>query len=37
MALLALLSNDDNLDIGKACLLSVVHDLAEAKVGGMSS
>jgi putative hydrolase of HD superfamily len=31
MAVLALCSEDSNLDIGKCALLAIVHDLAEAQ------
>ena len=34
MSLLALLSEDDTLDIARASLMALVHDLAEAEVGG---
>ncbi|KAG8945629.1 hypothetical protein FRC04_000676 [Tulasnella sp. 424] len=36
MAILALCSSDQNLDVGKCALLAVVHDLAEAQVGDIA-
>ncbi|KAG8900404.1 hypothetical protein FRC01_010152 [Tulasnella sp. 417] len=36
MAVLALCSSDQSLDVGKCVLLAVVHDLAEAQVGDIA-